>query len=372
MQKKQHLLISPSVGFQRSLTSFEFGTPGKGEKIYVQACLHADELPGALVAYHLQTKLKTLELAGRVKGHVVVVPFANPIGLAQTVTGAQIGRFELGSGQNFNRYYPNMFELLGDTLDDLLTHDAQTNVKIIRAAISRELDKIQPTNELDSQRKALMEMAHDADVVIDLHCDYDAVMHIYTGTPIWNQMKPLAAYIGSQAQFLEVLSGGEPFDEACSKTWWLLAEKYQDRFPIPNACASVTIELRGMTAVEGQQAEVDADAILNYLRWRGVIDEPPPELPELLRAPTPLAGSESIVAPFPGVVVFRRNVGDLIEVGDVLVDVIDPTTEQAVTLRSATKGVLYAREIRRYATTGMTLCKIAGEVAFKTGNLLSA
>ena len=44
----------PALGTQRTLTSFHFGTAGTGEKAYIQASLHADELPGMLVAHHLR------------------------------------------------------------------------------------------------------------------------------------------------------------------------------------------------------------------------------------------------------------------------------------------------------------------------------
>jgi hypothetical protein len=40
------------------LTSFHFGHADGGEKVYIQASLHADELPGMLAAWHLKSALK--------------------------------------------------------------------------------------------------------------------------------------------------------------------------------------------------------------------------------------------------------------------------------------------------------------------------
>ncbi|AGP47012.1 succinylglutamate desuccinylase/aspartoacylase family protein [Serratia plymuthica] len=49
MKSKHHKLPEHALGGQRQFTRFHFGQPGQGEKIYLQAGLHADELPGMLV-----------------------------------------------------------------------------------------------------------------------------------------------------------------------------------------------------------------------------------------------------------------------------------------------------------------------------------
>ena len=77
--------------------SFHYGPAGSGRKVYIQASLHADELPGMLVAHHLRQKLLALEAQGALLGEVVVVPVANPIGLAQTLLRAPHGRFDLAT-----------------------------------------------------------------------------------------------------------------------------------------------------------------------------------------------------------------------------------------------------------------------------------
>ncbi len=99
MQTQTHPLISPSLGTERHLTSFHYG-PRNGNKVYIQSSLHADELPGMLVATLLRRKLAALEAAGRLRDEIVVVPVPNPIGLSQHVFGDHLGRFELGSRPN--------------------------------------------------------------------------------------------------------------------------------------------------------------------------------------------------------------------------------------------------------------------------------
>ena len=82
MRRVEHELLSPSLGSRKNLVSFHYGTPGARPKVYIQASLHAEELPGMLVAHHLRSLLDRAEAAGALAGEVVLVPAANPIGVA--------------------------------------------------------------------------------------------------------------------------------------------------------------------------------------------------------------------------------------------------------------------------------------------------
>lgn len=64
MQIVKHPLLSPAPGTQRELVSLHYGTVGsEAGKAYIQASLHADELPGMLTAHHLRRQLAALEAA---------------------------------------------------------------------------------------------------------------------------------------------------------------------------------------------------------------------------------------------------------------------------------------------------------------------
>jgi hypothetical protein len=372
MKTINHPLLSTYLGTRREIVSFHYGEPGRGEKVYVQASLHADELPGMLVAHHLRQRLATLESEGALRGEVVVVPVANPLGLSQTLLRNQIGRFEIATGENYNRHYPALYPAIAAKLEGRLTDSSDENKAIVRTAMHAVLDDMSPETELDSMRHVLMRLSCDADVVLDLHCDSEAVLHLYTGTPLWPQCESLARYLGAHATLLATDSGDNPFDEACSQTWWQLEEHFKARHPIPMACLSVTVELRGESDVSHAQAAADADALLAFLTHRGVIAGPVPPLPELLHDATPLAGSEAIASPVSGVVAYRKLPGDWVTKGDVIADIVDPISGESRTLTSSTDGVMYARENRYFATSGMRLAKVAGRNAFRTGKLLSA
>jgi hypothetical protein len=67
MRTEHHPLLSPSLGTQRSITSFHFGPTGGGgwpRKVYIQASLHAGEIPGMLVAHLLRQQFADLEARG--------------------------------------------------------------------------------------------------------------------------------------------------------------------------------------------------------------------------------------------------------------------------------------------------------------------
>lgn len=382
MQTRHHPLLPQSIGTQRELVSFHYGTPGAGPKVYIQASLHADELPGMLVAHHLRERLAALEAQGALHGEVVVVPVANPLGLSQRVLGGAAGRFDLQSGENFNRHYPSLLDAVWTEVGPALDADSDANVRRIRSALRTAVARLPAVNELASMRRTLLGLACDAEVVLDLHCDHEAVLHLYTGTALWPQVELLARCLGAEVSLLAAESGDQPFDEACSQLWWEIAARADALSaadgrlrPVPPACIAVTVELRGEVDVSHAQAATDTQALLDFLTHRGVIDgllNPVSPLPPLKREPSPLAGSEPVTSPVSGLIAWHKAPGDWVARGETVADVIDPISALVTPLPSATDGVLYARENRRFAVAGMRLAKVAGTLATRTGKLLSA
>ncbi len=358
-------------GTAQTLTVRRFGRPGARPKVYVQAGLHADEPPGMLAAHHLIGLLQAEADAGRIGGEIIVVPVANPIGLSQRVMGGLLGRFDLADGINFNRGYPALADAVARAVSDRLTDDAAGNAALIRAALLHANATTEATTPAEHLKRLLLSLALDADLVLDLHCENEGVVHLYTLTPLADQVQPLAALLGAQALLLASESGGHPFDEACSAPWLAL----QARFPghsIPLACCAVTVELRGEADVSHALAAADADALLAALVQAGAIDGPAPALPPMRCAATNLADAEVLVAPAPGVLVLHRAVGDHIAPGDLVAEVIDPTSGSVTSLRARFAGVLFAQESARFVAAGRSVAKIAGTEARRSGRLLGA
>jgi len=251
MRTVLHALPDFSAGTTRTLRSLHFGSRGAaGRKAYLQASLHADEVPAMLVAQHLRRQLEALEAAGQLRGEIVLVPMANPIGLAQDLQGASLGRFDLSTGLNFNRHYKSLTAALIPLLEPRLGRDVASNTALIRGTAMQLLQAWQPATETEALKQRLQCLAMDADIVLDLHCDNQAVLHLYTGTPLAAQAAPLARYLGAQALLTCTASGDDPFDETVARIWWELGAHFAGRFPIAQACFAATVELRGEVEVE--------------------------------------------------------------------------------------------------------------------------
>ena len=353
------------------LATFHYGAAGTGKKVYIQAALHADEVPGMLVSQFLRKEFEALDAAGKIRGEIILVPAANPIGLSQAIIGAPFGRFDLTTGTNFNRAYKHVANDLKHSLEGKLTGDAARNVALIREHALASVATWNPATDAEVLKKTLLGMAIDADIVLDLHCDNEAVIHIYAGTPLADAAAPLSAYMEAHALLLALEAGEEPFDEACSRLWWDLAAHFGPGVPIPMACLSTTVELRGEMDVNYDFAKKDARGLINFLAHAGVLDATPDPMPAPLCAATPLEGVEPIAAPHAGVLVFLKNLGERVAAGDAIADLIDPVSGATTTLKTSVAGVFFARTAHRHLLRGMQVGKIAGPVAFRAGKLLS-
>ena len=366
MRRERIELPSMSPGTRRHLEVWRFGAPGARPKAYLQAALHADELPAIAVAHALCTRLDAMARKGCVCGEVVVVPAANPVGLAQFVHGRSLGRFALGGGGNFNRGFTDIREAVVARVDGRLGGDAERNVALVREAMGTILDELEAVDEVQSLRLALLRLAADADIALDLHCDAEALVHLYLGTPLWPDAADLSAQIGSRATLLAHDSGGQPFDEALGGIWWALAERFPEH-PLPPACLSATIELRGRGDVSEALANADADNLLRFLERRGVVAGDPGPLPAALCDATPAEGVDMMRAPCTGIICYRRELGDRVAAGEevaVILDPLEPDAARATTMLSAsTSGILFSRTADRLARPGRVICKVAGRVS---------
>ncbi len=372
MRRESHPLPDAAPGTQRAVTVLRFGTPGARPKAYLQAGLHADEFPGMLVLRTLAMKLERLAAEGQIIGEIVVLPLANPIGFAQQVSGFLLGRYDLSSLGNFNRDYPDLAAEIQAEIGPRLGADPAANVAMIRAAMAAALARMTPMREVDVLRHLLMSLAHDADLMLDLHADNQAEPHLYLGTPLWPDAADLAAAIGARAVLLARESGGHPFDEACGGPWWALADAFPSH-PIPPACLSATLELGCNDDVDEAYADKTAAALLGFLRRRGVIAGEAPPVPALACAATGLDAMQQLKAPMGGLVSYVVPLGAQVCSGEVVARIIDPLGPQ-MDVVAETDGILFARHNQTYAWPGKVVGKVAGAVplASRRGTLLPA
>jgi uncharacterized protein len=362
----------PALGTTRSWTALRFGIPGTGPKAYIHAGLHADELPGLLVCDHLGRLLEAAAARGEILGEIILVPFTNPIGLSQWVNNTHVGRFELGRVGNFNRGYPVLGPEVAKRIGTQLTDDATTNVALIRQTMREILAEIDPVQEMDFLRVAILSRAIDADIALDLHCDTRALMHLYIGTPLWPDAADLAAELGAHATLLAEDSGGSSLDEAIGGPWWYLARTFPEK-PIPPACLATTVELRGESDVTDELAGKDAAALYRFLQRRSVIAGDPGPLPILLNDATDLTASDLLISPIAGVLVYKVGLGDQVKTGDVVAEVVNPLTHARTPIKATTDGFILVMRYTHNVRPGFQVAKVVGTVplSHRQGYLLT-
>ena len=370
------VLPQVSPGTRRSLKILHYGQPGARPKAYLQAGLHADEAPGYPVLHALVQKLDRAATQGAIKGEIIVVPAANPIGLGQWRDDMLHGRFDFVNSINFNRQHLDLIDRLIEAVGPKLGNDAEKNVAAIRTCTTELIAALKPDNEAATLKQVLLSLSHDADLVLDLHCDLEALMHVYIGTPLWPAAEDLSAQMGAEATLLAADSGGTPFDEANSRPWWVLAEQFPDH-PIPPACLAATVELRGFSDIEPEMIEHDSDNLFTFLQRRGFIDGEPGRLPTLINGATPLTGVDYVKASSAGIIIYLKKLGDRVVKDEPIARILNPLPEkddqQLVEVKSRTDGLLFSRNVERFARPGKIIAKIAGSepLTEAEGNLLT-
>lgn len=369
MQHEHIHLVNDTPGTRRSISVLRYGVGLPGPKTYIQGALHADEVPALVVTHLLRQRLAGLEQQGQLLGEVVLVPYANPVGLGQQVLGQHAGRFALGDGKNFNRGFADLAPRVQTLVHGQLRQDAAHNEALIRRAIAQAAAELSADNPVSDLKRRLMQLAADAHIVLDLHCDATAVMHLYALTPQADTAMQLAADLQAHAVLLATESGDSPFDEACSGLWLRIQQAFPAH-PIPLGCFATTVELRGEKDTHLPWAAQDSQALIQFLQRCGAVAGSAPDLPPALCQATPLAGSEPLKAPVSGVVVFHVEAGQRVKAGDLIAQVLDPESGESHAVRCLSDGVLYARCGSHWATAGKHLAKIAGTRLARTGLLL--
>lgn len=328
---------TPGIAWRLPVIQFR-GADAAAPKVYIQAALHAGELPGTALLHFLCERLRVAEAAGAIKSDITIVPHANPIGAAQSLFGGMEGRFELGSRTNFNRDFP--LQPLGD-----------------RDKLIENLDRYPAAIRLKRQ---LMHRALGADLVIDLHCDDESLQYAYIDSAFWPEASDLAAALDMEAV---LLSDGESsaFEEAVSYAW-----KYEvpgDKKTSLPGKLSVTVELRGTRDVYPEMAKKDAEGLWKFLVGRGIVDGETVEAGAYKGPAFPLDNIEMIRTPKSGTVLFHRNIGEAVAKGDLLATIITAPgmADGTIEIHAPQAGFIVTRTSDRLVRRNADLMKIGCE-----------
>lgn len=362
-----------AVGTQHSLKVWRFGKQGASPKVYIQASLHADELPASLAAAKLLPRLIAADEAGKIAGEIILVPVANPIGLNNVSLRSHNGRHHLPTGENYNRGFHDVSSGVLDAIDGKMANGREADTSLVKTEVARALAAATPGNEAQAMRLELMRLACDADIVLDLHTDSEAQMHLYLDEDHWPQAADLAGLLDARVVMFARASGGGPFEETIAWPYVRAREVYgADAVDLP---LTVVVELRGEYDASHELSDFDADAIYRFLCHRAIINEDAGLLPEFSGVAAPFSATDTLTAKAAGIVVYTADIGQTVKEGDVLAEIIDPLSDDDMVvdrISAAAAGVFFARSNQRLAWPGETIGKVQGTeaLAHRTGKLL--
>lgn len=364
-------LPSVTPGTEHHLLKYRFGCGGRSA--YIQAGLHADEHPGLLVIQHLLSRLVTLEAEGRIKGTIVIVPFANPVGLGQQVFGQMPGRYNLANGENFNRNFPDITGSLEQALDECLPE--KNDVAAFKQLFAAAMDGAAPLEAVQANKFWLLQEALKHDILLDLHCDTSSILHIYATLDQRQRALDLAAATGVEAVFLEDEAGGFPLDEAYAKAWKTLYRR--GLVDTEHLGFSATLELRGQADVEDAIAAADAQGILDFLQHEGLIagERVTPRQPGQVQV-YPLEGVSHLKAPGTGIVAWKKRIGEPVAHGELIAEIVPLDLAPGaprIAVASDVDGILVVRHHIKLARSGQKIGMLAGATPLpgrQTGKLM--
>ena len=312
------------------------GRDATAPKVYMQAALHADELPGTATLHFLCQKLRQAEAENRIAGDITLVPHANPVGAGQILYKQLQGRFDISSGINFNRDFPLIALSERQTL----------------------LNPTTPQTAISALKNNLLFMALGADIVIDLHCDFESLLYTYMCGVFWPDATDFAAAMGLHSV---LFSDGQStaFEEAVG-----FAFQHDDNVNSPRRFVT-TLELRGQSDVDERLAKADADGLFNFLTGRGVItsgqsDQSDKTQPSWNGHVAPLDNIEVVCTPKSGTILFNRSLGEEVKTGDLLATIITSPGHDNGTyeITAPQDGVIITRTFNRLAAQSDPLYKI--------------
>ncbi|WP_240230299.1 succinylglutamate desuccinylase/aspartoacylase family protein [Devosia lacusdianchii] len=359
----QHALAGDTPGVTTQLHWYTAGPADAKTRVHLQAALHADEQPGTMALHHLLPRLRDADAAGQLKAHFTVFPSVNPLGLGNFSLRHHIGRYDIETGVNYNRRWPDLYPHIAATLPGRLGADPQANIAAIRSAVIAWIDSQRPATAIQRMRLLILRSAVAADIVLDLHCDDDSLKHIFTSPELMPGLQDLADWMGVAATLTAEDSGGGSFDEVLP-TLYRKARLANPDHPIPVGAEAATLEYRGRADSFDALGQADAAGLFGFFAGRGLIDIAPGSAPQPSPGPTPFEATEVLRVDAPGLLAYRVELGDRVTKGQPIADLIAMDGPEAFIARrpilAGTDGFVLSRIAGKYVTAGAGIAKIVG------------
>jgi len=300
----------------------------KAPNVYIQANMHGAEVQGNAVIFQLLELLKDCDL----QGNITLVPYANPVACNHKNGEYTLGRFDPITGVNWNRMYhfdETVIAPFAEQNIDATDDEIQANFQqLLLAQIDQKLDH-NIWGLTTGQRIAyqLQHMAHQADLVLDLHTGPISSKHLYCP----EYAKASASYFDIPHTILIPNDFDGAMDESTFCPWWSLQQAYQKlgrNFVMGEgafAKESFTVELGSQEQIDLAVARHDALGILSYLQYKGVVTRKNKQdfLPqEMTRYACYLKDYRALYSPMGGMVDYLAEFGKPLPAGEPLARIL--------------------------------------------------
>jgi len=309
--------------------SFKSGK-NNAPSVYVQANMHGAEVQGNAVIFQLLELLKSADI----QADITFVPYANPVACNHKNGEYTLGRFDPITGVNWNRMYHFDEAVIAPFAEQYL-HANEADIcadfkKLLLNEIEEKLDD-HIWGLTTGQRIAyqLQRLAHQADLVLDLHTGPISSKHLYC--PEYAQES--ASFFDIEHTILIPNGFDGAMDEATFCPWWSLQQAFKGlgrNFVMGEgafAKESFTVELGSQEQIDLEVAKEDATSILSYLQHKGVIVSADKSLQtylpkEMTRYACYLKDYKALYSPMGGMVDYLAEFGKPLSAGEPLVRIL--------------------------------------------------
>ena len=253
------------------------GNPGP--HIHIQASVHGAELQGNAVILQLMEILNNTKL----NGSITFIPLANPYATNNKHGTYTYGRYNPVTGHNWNRNFVDIIEVANFDIDKFVSEHADLPWHELKLVFKATLDQVFrdyiaeliETRKLSENNKLnllLQHLASQADGILDLHTGPTATRYLYAG----EYEEDVSHYLKFRHNLIIPNEFAGSMDESCFIPWVHLmnALKKIDRDITPDV-ESFTLEFGSEETFRMDEAAKDVESILNYLRYKGVIEGTP-------------------------------------------------------------------------------------------------
>jgi predicted deacylase len=307
-------------GLPLTIPVYRLKSDGSGPNVYIQANMHGAEVQGNAVIFQLLEQLKHLNL----NGNITLVPYANPIGCNQKSGEFTLGRFDPITGTNWNRMYHYNAGLVAQFATDHAHYDDTTLKSIFKQRLIQEVDnKLHgPAYLLSTGERIalnLQKLAHQADIVLDLHTGPISSKHLYCPTYATDS----ARYFNIAHVLLIPSDFDGAMDEASFCPWWHLSDALSKQGrTLPVQVEAFTVELGSQEKIDLNEALNDANSILSYLNHKAVFKDAPHKPKKITRYACHLSDYFAYYAPIGGMIEYLAPLGTHIKAGQPIAHVL--------------------------------------------------